>query len=148
MLTESEYMFFFLAEEIYSCCTKIHVCGRQVSILKTHIHNERVCGTETISSMLIPPIPSHAPLCRMRIWWVKWASKQGLGSTATVHNFKLCACLLDSLCPHSVIQRIDIVLGFSVELLVSVPQTHHERKTVMTHPTSQFSLWFFPTSMV
>ena len=78
--------------------------------IKTQTRHERVCGMETISSMPIPWIPSHAALCWMRIWRVKRASERGIGSMATVQNFKLCACPLEPLYPHSVIQRKEIEL--------------------------------------
>ena len=42
----------------------------------------------------------------------------------TVQIFKLCACPLDPLNPHSAIQHNKMKMGISDEVLVSVPQTH------------------------
>ena len=92
--------------------------------LKNYTCHKRVCSMETSISMLIPPISSHSPFCRMQIGWSQWAREHGLGSKATFPNFILCTCPFDPLNPYSAIQCNKIELGISVELLVSVPQTH------------------------
>ena len=67
--------------------------------LNPTVRDERICGTETSISTMIPVYRFHRPVLFSWIWtrqfW--WASEHGLGS---VTNFQLCACLLNLPYPH------------------------------------------------
>ena len=83
--------------------------------LKADVRGNQVCGTQTSRAMLISRNDITPNKNRVGLQ----ACERGLGSSATVQNFKLCACLLNPPYSHSGKWG----LGISALPLVSALQT-------------------------